>query len=101
MKKAADDSTTIHSKKGWGAFAMVCYDGNKKIIGIKIHTAIPNKLCRIYGYPQTIFNSTKVVKTLDRILDLIIRDSVKQFKYCFADQVYNNAMILQELKKET
>ena len=41
MKKIVIDSTTIPSKKGG---YMVGYDGNKKILGTKIHTAVSNGL---------------------------------------------------------
>ena len=44
-------------------------------------------------------DSTKFVETMERILDLMTRDSLKQIKHCFADKGYISKTIREYLEK--
>ena len=97
VKKILVDSTTIPGKK---VGEKIGYDGNKKILGTKINVIVASNILSISITHSCAnnHNSTKLIETMEHILDFMTRDSLKQIKHCFADKGYINKTILEYLE---
>ena len=97
MKKIAVDSTIILGKK---EDKKIGYDGNKKILGTKMHVIVASNVLAIsitFSRANN-YDSTKLIEIMKHILDSMTRDSLKQIKHCFADKGYISKTIREYLE---